>query len=126
MTSATVSAIEASRQLYAFFFNGGSTINLKDIRHLEDNVTVLDFYLKKKRAELEHDWRKRAELERDWRKRADEYKLEIRDGHVGGYVSSHGPGPDYELPTGEGVCELVAVDVRRPSLGSPSRMLLGE
>lgn len=116
MTSATVSAIEASRQLYAFFFNGGSTINLKDIRHLEDNVTVLDFYLKKKRAELEHDWRKRA----------DEYKLEIRDGHVGGYVSSHGPGPDYELPTGEGVCELVAVDVRRPSLGSPSRMLLGE
>lgn len=116
MTTCTVSAIEASRQLYAFFFSGRHTITLQDIRYLEDNLTVIDFYLKKKRAELEHIYLKKS----------DEYKLEIRDGHVGGYVPSHGPGNDYELPTGEGVCELVAVDVRGPSLGSPSRMLLGE
>ncbi len=36
------------------------------------------------------------------------------------------PGHDYHLPPGEGVCELVAVDVRRPSFDSPSRILLGE
>ena len=116
MTTCTVSAIEASRQLYAFFFNGGHSITWQDIRYLQDNLTVIDFYLKKKRAEIQHSWAKTT----------DEYKLEIRDGYVRGHVPSHGSGSDYELPTGEGVCELVAVDVRGPSLGSPSRMLLGE
>jgi hypothetical protein len=115
--TASVSAIEASGHLYAFFFNGGPTINFQDIRYLEHNLTVIDFYLKKKRAELEHAWRKKT----------DEYKLEIRDGHVGVNLSSNGTGPNYELvlPPGEGVRQLVAVDVQRPSLGSPSRMLLG-
>ncbi len=61
MTTCTVSAIEASRQLYALFFNGGPTINFQDIRFLEDHLTVIDFYLKKKRAELEHAWRKKTD-----------------------------------------------------------------
>jgi len=46
MTTPIVSATEASRQLYDFFFNGGSTINYRDIRYLEDNLTVIDFFLK--------------------------------------------------------------------------------
>jgi len=40
MTSASVSAIEASRQLYTFFWSGQYKIDLQSIRHLEDNLTV--------------------------------------------------------------------------------------
>ncbi|DBA68509.1 TPA: hypothetical protein ACH3X2_001179 [Trebouxia sp. C0005] len=97
MTTCTVSAIEGSRQLYAFFFSGRHTITLQDIRYLEDNLTVIDFYLKKKRAELEHIYSKKA----------DEYKLEIRDGHVGDHVSNDGAGRDYELPTSQTDGQLV-------------------
>jgi hypothetical protein len=33
MTTPIVSATEASRQLYDFFFNGGSTINYRDMTY---------------------------------------------------------------------------------------------
>ena len=54
MSTALVSATEASKKLYNFFFDGGSFINQIDIRGLEDNLTVIDFCLKQKRAELQH------------------------------------------------------------------------
>jgi len=61
MTTALVSATEASQQLFVFPFNGGTHITPRDIRYLEDNLTVIHFYLKQKRAELEHDWKKRSD-----------------------------------------------------------------
>ncbi len=94
-----------------------TTINIGEIRELRDSLTVIDFYLKKKREEIEARLLDSAY--------EFEYQREIRDGYLGDHVPSHGAGPDYELPPGKGDGQLVEVVVREPSGGETGGMQLG-
>ena len=75
------------------------TINIKEIRELRDSLTVIEFYLKKKRREIEAGLLDSAY--------EFEYQREISNGYFGDNVSSNGSGPDHELLVGEGDGELV-------------------
>ncbi len=75
-------AREATKGLCNFFITSTEPIQ---IRLLEDYLTVIDFYLKTKRIQFEQERLKRS----------DEYRLEIRDGHVGHQLPSNGPRADH-------------------------------
>ncbi len=62
-----------------------TSINLGEIRELRYSLTVIDFYLKNKRQEIEARL-----LDRTY-----EYQREIRDGYLGDNVSGDGAWPDY-------------------------------
>ncbi len=91
------------------------SIKIIEIRELRDSLTVIDYYLQKKRREIE------ARLLGE----TYEYQHQIRDGYLGDYVPNDGAGPDYELPPGQGDGTLVKIVIDPPSCGQAGGMQLG-
>ena len=75
------------------------------MRELRDNLTVIDFYLKKKRQEIEARLLDSAY--------EYEHQREILNGDLGYSISSDGAGLDYTIPPGETDGELFKIVVRR-------------
>ncbi len=98
--TAYISAQAASRDLFEFFidcppvFEG---ISLQEVRQLEDRISVIAFYLKEKRRQLEQERRRKT----------DENNVAVCYGNMGNHLPSYGPGPDYELSVGKGDGKLV-------------------
>ena len=92
------------------------SIKISEIRELRDSLTIIDYYLQKKRREIE------AKLLGE----THEYQDEIRNGHMGRYVSRDGGGLDYHVPPGQADGQLVEIPVHGQSCPTPDCMLLGE
>ncbi len=114
------SAQQAAKTLANYFllenWTAPARINIAEIRELRDSLTVVHFYLKRKREEIGDRLLKNE----------SEYRREICDEHMGVDIPGDGGGQDYHVPPIEGDGELVEVVVSRPSCSSPSCMLLGE
>ncbi len=117
-----VNARAAFRDL-AFFFLVDTwvepaNVDIGKLRELRDSLTIVDWYLDLRRS---WDTDKLLNGFRD--------KCQIRDGHVGDYVSNNGAGreSDYELPPGEITGELVEVDAdgAKPCCGESGGMQSG-
>ncbi len=116
MSTTYFSAQKAAEAIAEFFSTELRTgINLREIRELQDSLTVVDFYLKIKRREIE--WRL-LDIE-------NEYQRQVLNGYMGDHLPSDGAGPDYELPSGERDGQLVEVIVRGAGGDSASSMRFG-
>ncbi len=97
------SAQHAAKSLANYYllenWTAPTKINIGEIRELRDNLTVIDFYLKRKREEIE------ARLLDS----THEYQCEIRNGNMGNNVSAVSAWRDYELSIDEEDGKLVAV-----------------
>ncbi len=98
-------ARSAARQLALFFLTPLETerFDIAQIRELRDLLTIIDFYLERRRQ---------YETNRLLNGFGDQ--CQIRDGYVGDYVSNNGSGRDYELLPGEASGELVEVQADGP------------
>lgn len=68
---------------------------------MQDNLTVIDWYLKSRREDIVNRLLATDELQ---------HKCQICDGHVGDNVSVDGAGRDYQLPPGKRDGQLVEVN----------------
>ncbi len=92
-----------------------NSVKISEIRELRDSLTVIDFYLQKKREAIE------AKLLGE----THEYQRQIHDGNVGYNVSGDGAWHDYELSIDEEDGQLVEAVDAQSSCGETSCMQCG-
>ncbi len=97
MSEEYFNARSAAHRVSSFFLRWDSVekdhLDIGKIRQLRDSLTIIDHYL----------WRRR---EQETNRLLNDFgdKCQIRDGHVGDYVSNNGAGRDYELPASQTDC----------------------
>ena len=90
------------------------SIEISEVGELRDSLTIIDYYLQKKRREIE------AKLLGE----PHQYQYQIRDGDMGRYVSRDGGGLDHHVPPGQADGQLVEIPVHAQSRIEPDCMLL--
>jgi hypothetical protein len=104
MSEEYFNARSAAHRVSSFFLRWDSVekdhLDIGKIRQLRDSLTIIDHYL----------WRRR---EQETNRLLNDFgdKCQIRDGHVGDYVSNNGAGRDYELPASQTDGQLLEINL---------------